>query len=168
MILLSFNILVLYQNVQISLSSGICFRLYSEVLSYILIYVAVWLTLYGIDLLNTVYGASDSRSVSKSAVSKRTLAVLPCSSCRINKRCIENGHLQSATNKTSFVCWASSSGHRRNNPDFSRNNKHGFRGRNRRNEDKDGLVDGGLEDDMLSSKNGPLLSLSSFPKFQAT
>ncbi|KAL9301274.1 hypothetical protein AtEden1_Chr2g0251481 [Arabidopsis thaliana] len=43
--------------------------------------------------------------------------------------------------------------HRRNNPDFSRNNKHGFRGRNRRNEDRDGLVDGGLEDDMLSSKN---------------
>ncbi|EFH39046.1 hypothetical protein ARALYDRAFT_920271 [Arabidopsis lyrata subsp. lyrata] len=114
------------------------------------------------------YGASDSRSFSKSAVSRRTLAVLPCSSCRINKLCIENGHLKSATNKTSFVCRASSSGHRRNNPDFSRNNKHGFRGRNRRNEDRDGLVDGGLEDDILSSKNGPILSLSSSPKFQAT
>ncbi|EFH55567.1 hypothetical protein ARALYDRAFT_320865 [Arabidopsis lyrata subsp. lyrata] len=102
------------------------------------------------------YGASDSRSISKSTVSRRTLAVLPCSSCRINKLCIENGHLKSATNKTSFVCRASSSGHRRNNPDFSRNNKHGFRGRNRRNEDRDGLVDGGLEDDIFS------------PKFQAT
>ncbi|CAH8264338.1 unnamed protein product [Arabidopsis lyrata] len=86
------------------------------------------------------YGASDSRSISKSTVSRRTLAVLPCSSCRINKLCIENGHLKSATNKTSFVCRASSSGHRRNNPDFSRNNKHGFRGRNRRNEDRDGLA----------------------------
>ncbi|CAL9235072.1 unnamed protein product [Arabidopsis halleri] len=114
------------------------------------------------------YGASDSRSFSKSAVSRRTLAVLPCSSCRINKLHIENGHLKSATNKTSFVCRASSSGHRRNNSDFSRNNKHGFRGRNRRNEDRDGLVDGGLEDDILSSKNGPILSLSSSPKFQAT
>lgn len=134
----------------------------------LVIYVSVWLTLYGIDLLNVGYGASDSRSFSKSAVSRRTLAVLPCSSCRINKLCIENGHLKSATNKTSFVCRASSSGHRRNNPDFSRNNKHGFRGRNRRNEDRDGLVDGGLEDDILSSKNGPILSLSSYPKFQAT
>ncbi|CDY23955.1 BnaC03g17360D [Brassica napus] len=44
----------------------------------------------------------------------------------------------------------------RNNPDFSRNNRNGFRGRNRRNEDRDGLDGGGggLEDsEMLSSKN---------------
>uniref|UniRef100_A0A1J3IU81 Rho-N domain-containing protein 1, chloroplastic n=1 Tax=Noccaea caerulescens TaxID=107243 RepID=A0A1J3IU81_NOCCA len=117
------------------------------------------------------YGVSDSRrSFLKSSVSRRTLAVLPCSSCLVHKLCVDNGHLKSAINKASFVCRASSSGHRRNNPDFSRNNKHGFRGRNRRNEDRDGLVDGGaLEDsDMLSSKNGPMFSLSSSPKFQAT
>lgn len=67
------------------------------------------------------------------------------------------------------MCRATSSGHRRNNPDFSRHNKHGFRGRNRRNEDRDGLEGGGLEDsEMLSSKNGPILSLSSSPKFQST
>ncbi|KAL1190664.1 Rho-N domain-containing protein 1 [Cardamine amara subsp. amara] len=117
------------------------------------------------------YGASVSRGFPKSAVSRRTLAVIPCSSCLIHKLRIENCHLKSAPIKTSFVCRASSSGHRRNNPDFSRNNnKHGFRGRNRRNEDRDGLEGGGgLEDsEMLSSKNGPILSLSSSPKFQAT
>ncbi|ESQ51696.1 hypothetical protein EUTSA_v10016746mg [Eutrema salsugineum] len=117
------------------------------------------------------YGVSDSRSFSNSAVSRRTLAILPCSSCLVHKLHIKNKHLKSAPNKISFVCRASSSGHRRNNPDFSRNNKHGFRGgRNRRNEDRDGLDGGGgLEDsEMLSSKNGPMFSLSNSPKFQAT
>ncbi|CAN6813638.1 unnamed protein product, partial [Brassica oleracea var. botrytis] len=115
------------------------------------------------------YGVSDSRSVSNSVVSRRTLAVLPYSSCLVH---IENRrYLKSATKKISFVCRASSSDHRRNNPDFSRNNRNGFRGRNRRNEDRDGLDGGGggLEDsEMLSSKNGPVFSLSSSPKFQAT
>ncbi|KAJ0261914.1 ATP binding / ATPase [Hirschfeldia incana] len=113
------------------------------------------------------YGVSDSRSFSNSVVSRRTLDVLPFSSClvRIEKRAY-------APKKISSVCRASSSGHRRNNPDFSRNNRNGFRGnRNRRNEDRDGLDGGGggLEDsEMLSSKNGPVFSLSSSPKFQAT
>ncbi|KAL0710510.1 hypothetical protein Bca4012_017488 [Brassica carinata] len=110
------------------------------------------------------YGVSDSRSFSSSVVSRRALAVLPFSSCLVR---IENGGY--APKKISFVCRASSSGHRRNNPDFSRNNRNGFRGRNRRNEDRDGLDGGGLEDsEMLSSKNGPVFSLSSSPKFQAT
>ncbi|KAG2332880.1 hypothetical protein Bca52824_004060 [Brassica carinata] len=110
------------------------------------------------------YGVSDSRSFSSSVVSRRTFAVLPFSSCLVR---IENGGY--APKKISFVCRASSSGHRRNNPDFSRNNRNGFRGRNRRNEDRDGLDGGGLEDsEMLSSKNGPVFSLSSSPKFQAT
>ncbi|KAJ4907338.1 hypothetical protein Rs2_10996 [Raphanus sativus] len=113
------------------------------------------------------YGVSDSsRSFSNSVVSRKTLDVLPFSSCLVR---IENGGY--APKRISFVCRASSSGHRRNNPDFSRNNRNGFRGRNRRNEDRDGLDGGGggLEDsEMLSSKNGPVFSLSSSPKFQAT
>lgn len=113
------------------------------------------------------YGVSDSsRSFSNSVVSRKTLDVLPFSSCLVR---IENGGY--APKRISFVCQASSSGHRRNNPDFSRNNRNGFRGRNRRNEDRDGLDGGGggLEDsEMLSSKNGPVFSLSSSPKFQAT
>ncbi|KAF8084406.1 hypothetical protein N665_0719s0019 [Sinapis alba] len=103
------------------------------------------------------YGVSDSGSFSNS--------VLPFSSCLVH---IQNGRY--APKRISFVCRASSSGHRRNNPDFSRNNRNGFRGRNRRSEDRDGLDGGGGLDDseMLSSKNGPVFSLSSSPKFQAT
>ncbi|CAH8359167.1 unnamed protein product [Eruca vesicaria subsp. sativa] len=113
------------------------------------------------------YRGSDSRSISNSAVSKRTLAVLPYSSCLVH---IENGRY--ARKRISLVCRASSSGHRRNNPDFSRNNRNGFRGRNRRNEDRDSLDGGGVggveDSDILSSKNGPVFSLSNSPKFQAT
>ncbi|OMP03051.1 hypothetical protein CCACVL1_02577 [Corchorus capsularis] len=54
------------------------------------------------------------------------------------------------------------SGSPRRNPDFSRQ-RHGFRGRNRQNEDTENFesLD---ESEMLSSKNGPLLS----SKYQAT
>ncbi|CAN8247580.1 unnamed protein product [Cochlearia groenlandica] len=116
------------------------------------------------------YGVSENRTFLSSAVSRRTtLVLLPCSLCLVHKLGVKNGHLKSTPNKASLVCRASSSGHRRNNPDFSRNNKHGFRGRNRRNEDRDGLDGNGLEDsEMLSSKNGPMFSLSNSPKFQAT
>lgn len=57
----------------------------------------------------------------------------------------------------------------RRNSDISRQNKHGFsRSRNRHNEGKGGFEN--FEEDMLSSKNGPLTSLStsSIPKSQAT
>lgn len=64
------------------------------------------------------------------------------------------------------MCKASSSGHRRN-PDFSQPRKQRFsRYRNRQNEEKDSFE---LEEsDMLSSKNGSLLSISGTPKYQAT
>ncbi|KFK42946.1 hypothetical protein AALP_AA1G059200 [Arabis alpina] len=104
-------------------------------------------------------------ALSNSAVSRRTLAVVPCFSCLDQKLRIENGRLICAPTSSSFVCRASSSGYRRN-PDFSRLNKHGFRGRNRQSEEGD---DFDVENsDMLSSRNGPLVSLSNSPKFQAT
>ncbi|EOA36503.1 hypothetical protein CARUB_v10011218mg [Capsella rubella] len=104
---------------------------------------------------------SESRCFSKSSVSRRTLAILPWSSCLDHK----NGRLKSIPNTSSFVCRASSGGYRRN-PDFSRLNKHGFRGGNRQNEGRD---DFDIENsEMMSSRNGPLLSLSNSPKFQAT
>ncbi|XP_058101612.1 rho-N domain-containing protein 1, chloroplastic [Magnolia sinica] len=74
------------------------------------------------------------------------------------------------TKSPSFVCTASSGGHRRN-PDFSRQNKqgHGFsRGKNRHNQERDSNSDNLEESEFLSSKNGPLLSLSGSPRFQAT
>lgn len=114
---------------------------------------------------NTGCTLSDSRCFSNSAVSRRTLAILPCSSCLDHKLRIENGRLKSLPNTSSLVCRASSGGYRRN-PDFSRVNKHGFRGGNRQSEGRD---DFDIENsDMLSSRNGPLLSLSNSPKFQAT
>ncbi|KAJ4957259.1 hypothetical protein NE237_014042 [Protea cynaroides] len=72
-----------------------------------------------------------------------------------------------ASKGTFFACNASSSSQRRN-PDFSRQNKHGFsRGRNRQNQEREN-VDNVEESELLSSKNGPLLSLSSSQRFQAT
>ncbi|AAF80216.1 Contains a weak similarity to an unknown protein T16B12.4 gi/3746061 from Arabidopsis thaliana BAC T16B12 gb/AC005311. ESTs gb/AI999279, gb/Z30507, gb/AI997722, gb/Z26742 come from this gene [Arabidopsis thaliana] len=107
------------------------------------------------------YTLSDSRCFFNSAVSRRTLAILPCSSCLDHK----NGRLKSVPNRSSFVCRASSGGYRRN-PDFSRLNKHGYRGNNRQ---SGGREDFDIENsDMLSSRNGPLFNLSSSPKFQAT
>ncbi|CAI9785738.1 unnamed protein product [Fraxinus pennsylvanica] len=65
------------------------------------------------------------------------------------------------------ACNASSDRYKRNS-DFSRQNKSGFsRSRNRYNEERDGYEN--LEEsEIISSKNGPLLSVSGNPKFQAT
>ncbi|XP_010557121.1 PREDICTED: rho-N domain-containing protein 1, chloroplastic-like isoform X2 [Tarenaya hassleriana] len=115
--------------------------------------------------LHIGYGLSDNRTVSNSAAS-RTLAVLPCSSCLDHKSRVNNGRVKCVAAKWSFVCRASSGGHRRN-PDFSRQNKHGFRGRNKQNEERYGF-DGFEDSEMFSSKNGPVVSLSNSPKFQAT
>lgn len=78
------------------------------------------------------------------------------------------GPLRCASVGSSYVCKASSNNGYRRNPDFSRQNRHGFsRGRNRQNEERDSFEN--LEDsDILSSKNGPYLSLSNSAKFQAT
>ncbi|CAF1923948.1 hypothetical protein Bca4012_069863 [Brassica carinata] len=102
---------------------------------------------------------SDSRCFYNPAVYRRTPATLPFSSCLDHKR---NGSLKCSPDSSSFVCQASSGGYRRN-PDFSRLNKHG---RNRQSVDGDGFD--GDNSDMLSSRNGSLLSLSNSPKFQAT
>ncbi|XP_078444056.1 SAP-like protein BP-73 [Wolffia australiana] len=73
---------------------------------------------------------------------------------------------------SALSCAASSSGSQRKNPDFSRQSKGFSRGRSRQNQDRES-PDGGTDDvgtgDGLSSKNGPLLSLSSGgPRQQAT
>ncbi|KAJ6681194.1 RHO-N DOMAIN-CONTAINING PROTEIN 1 CHLOROPLASTIC [Salix koriyanagi] len=66
---------------------------------------------------------------------------------------------------SSTVC-RSSGGHRRN-PDFSRPNKQVSRNRNKQNEERSGFENLD-ESDLLTSKNGSLLSFSGTPKFQAT
>lgn len=77
-------------------------------------------------------------------------------------------NLKSPYKSTSYRCNASSFSNHKRNPDFPRQNKHGFsRGRNRQNEDRDGY-DNIEESEMLSSRNGPLLTTSNTSKFQAT
>lgn len=76
--------------------------------------------------------------------------------------------LRCVSRYTSSVCNASSSSYRRN-PDFSKQNRHGYSRyrNNRHNETREEYED--LEDsETLSSKNGPLLSVSGNQKYQAT
>ncbi|XP_059660348.1 rho-N domain-containing protein 1, chloroplastic-like isoform X2 [Cornus florida] len=112
------------------------------------------------------YSPSDGSCLPCSGVSGRAVSVSSRSFCSEYK-VVKVASLKSTFRGTSCVCNASSSGHRRN-PDFSRQNKRGFsRNRNRQNEERDGSEN--LEEsELFSSKNGPLLSLSSSPKFQAT
>ena len=113
------------------------------------------------------YGPTDCRYLSCSSISGRGVTLSPCSSHsdhRIRSQ-VKIKSLKCGSRGISFVCRAGSSGHRRN-PDFSRQ-RHGYRGRNRQNEDRENFENLD-ESEMLSSKNGPLLSLSGSSKFQAT
>lgn len=94
----------------------------------------------------------------------RTAVVYSCTS--LGRRRIHShakiGGLKYGSTAASFVCEA------RRNSDFSRqNNRHGSsRGRNRNDDGRD-IFENFEEEDMLSSKNGPLVSHNS-GKFQAT
>ncbi|MED6159093.1 hypothetical protein PIB30_039150 [Stylosanthes scabra] len=97
-------------------------------------------------------------------VSGRTISVYPTSSLghsRVNHSYVKIRGLKCASLKASFVCEA------RRNPDFSRQNRSGYsRSRNKNNEGRDGFES--FEEDMLSLKNGPLVSLSASGKSQTT
>ncbi|KAF7818428.1 rho-N domain-containing protein 1, chloroplastic-like [Senna tora] len=110
-------------------------------------------------------GVPDSRCLPCLGVSGKIAAVYSCSSrCdhRIHSHVNFKGR-KCASVGASFVCEA------RRNPDISRQNRHGFsRSRNRNNEGKGSFEN--FEEDVFSSRNGPLTSLStsSIPKSQAT
>ncbi|CAK9323546.1 unnamed protein product [Citrullus colocynthis] len=117
----------------------------------------------------TGFGLSDSICLPCSGVSGRAASVSSRSLCAEHKinALVKFRPLNCTSLGLSFTCKASSGGHRRN-PDFSKQNRHGFsRSRNRHNEERESL-DNVDESDLLSSKNGPLLSISSTPKSQAT
>ncbi|XP_068664666.1 rho-N domain-containing protein 1, chloroplastic [Aristolochia californica] len=79
------------------------------------------------------------------------------------------GSYVGCSKRASLTCMATSGGPKRN-PDFSRQSKRGLgfsRGKNRQNDDRDNS-DNLEETELLTSKNGPLLSLSGSPRFQAT
>ncbi|XP_004495094.1 rho-N domain-containing protein 1, chloroplastic [Cicer arietinum] len=112
---------------------------------------------------NVGCGMPESKCFARSGVSRRTTALYSCPSIgrsRIHSHVKIVGP-KSGSLAASFVCKA------QRNPDFSRqNNRHGpSRGRNKNNDARDIFDD--FEEDTLSSKNGPLVSLSS-GKFQAT
>ncbi|KAG5250463.1 rho-N domain-containing protein [Salix suchowensis] len=114
------------------------------------------------------YGSSEGRHLPCSGISGRAVAVSPCSSHGVHyvHSQVQFGKMKCSSRASSIVC-RSSGGHRRN-PDFSRQNKQGFsRNRNRQNEERNSFENLD-ESDLLTSKNGPLLSLSGTPKFQAT
>lgn len=112
------------------------------------------------------FGLPDGKCLPCSGLSGGVVNISPCSSHGNWKKFPKANilHLESTTGSSSFVCSASSS-NPRNNPDFSKHNKHGaFR---RQNEDRDGY-DNLEESDMFSSENGPLLTASNTSKVQAT
>lgn len=116
------------------------------------------------------FGPPDGRCLQCSGVSGRAMTVNPCSPgffSSFNSQ-VNIGSLKCTSTGASYLCKASSSGGYRRNPDFSRQNRNGFsRGRNRQKDERDSYEN--LEEsEMLSSKNGPFLSLSNSPKFQAT
>ncbi|KAG7011270.1 Rho-N domain-containing protein 1, chloroplastic [Cucurbita argyrosperma subsp. argyrosperma] len=117
----------------------------------------------------TGFGLSDSRCLPCSGVFGRAATVSSRSLCtehRINAA-VKFRPVNCTLLRASFTCQASSGGHRKYS-DFSKQNRHGYsRSRNRQNEDRDSLehVD---ESDLLSSKNGPFLSISSNSKSQTT
>ncbi|CAI8602827.1 unnamed protein product [Vicia faba] len=112
---------------------------------------------------NVGCGMPEGKCFPCSRVYGRTTAVYSCPS--IGRRRIRShvkiGGLKSGSFAASFVCEA------RKNPDFSRQNNRNVPSResNRNNDGRD--IFDKFEEDMLSSKNGPLVSLSS-GKSQAT
>ncbi|XP_057798101.1 rho-N domain-containing protein 1, chloroplastic [Salvia miltiorrhiza] len=113
------------------------------------------------------YGPSDGGRPPCSGISGKALCLSP-RSCREHKVVSDvKLSLRCVSRYTSSVCNASSSNYRRN-PDFPNNQKrHGYsRNRNRQNETREEYEDP-EESETLSSKNGPLLSVSNH-KYQAT
>ncbi|KAK6937768.1 Rho termination factor, N-terminal [Dillenia turbinata] len=115
------------------------------------------------------FGPSDGRCLPCSGVSGRAITISSgaSSSDHTILSHFKVVSLKCAFKRPTFTCNANSSGHKRNQ-DFPRQHKQGFsRGRNRQNEERDNY-DNFDDSELFSSKNGPLLSLSNGPKFQAT
>ncbi|GAB4830531.1 hypothetical protein Ancab_020295 [Ancistrocladus abbreviatus] len=113
------------------------------------------------------YGPSESGSLPCLGVSHGLVKVSHCTPRSDSLFKMKIMSLKCSSKQTSFVCKAGSSGQRRN-PDFPRQNRHGFsRSRHRQNDERVN-ADNVEESEFLSSKNGPLLSLSNSSKFQAT
>ncbi|CAO2826610.1 unnamed protein product [Amaranthus hypochondriacus] len=113
------------------------------------------------------YGPSDSTSLPCLGVSGRAVSVSTCPRTDCKRAQVKITLPKCSLKHFSLICMASTGGHRRN-PDFSRQNSSGYsRNRNRLNEERDNFENLD-EPEFLSTKNGPLLSLSNSPKSRAS
>ncbi|XP_021770136.1 rho-N domain-containing protein 1, chloroplastic-like [Chenopodium quinoa] len=113
------------------------------------------------------YGPSESTSLPCLGVSGRAVSVSTCPRNEYKISQVKIISSKCSLKHRSFICQANNGGYRRN-PDFPRHNRSGYsRNRNRLNEEKDSSENLD-ESEFLSTKNGPLLSLSNSPKSQAT
>lgn len=113
------------------------------------------------------YGPSESSFLPCLGVSGRGVSVSACPRSECKTTQVNFIPLKSSLKHMSFICKASTGGYRRN-PDFPKQNRSGYsRNRNRVNEERDNSENLD-ESEFLSTKNGPLLSLSNSPKSHAT
>lgn len=116
------------------------------------------------------YLLSDGRCLLCPGMSRRTS--FPSSSCNRDPILFRSANVKLKTfplygpRRVSFLCNASSNNPKRNQ-DFSRQQKGSSRGRVKQFQERDNS-ENMEEADLLSSKNGPLLSLTSNPRYQAT
>ncbi|OWM81498.1 rho-N domain-containing protein 1, chloroplastic [Punica granatum] len=116
------------------------------------------------------YGPAEGKCLPCSGVSRTIVNVSPRSAFIDQYKStsqVQFGSLRLSSRRAIVCCKSSSAGSRRN-PDFPRHNKHGFSsGRNRPMEERESfdILD---ESDSFPSKNGPVLSIPSSPKSQAT
>lgn len=129
---------------------------------------------FELSVFNSGYGLSDGKCLPCSGILGRA-AVSSCScpnDCKHSPsvKILWKNNLHRDTKRMPFACMATSSGHRRN-PDFSRQSRQGnafSRGKNRQNQENTNSSENTDEMEILSSRNGPLLSLSGSPRYQAT
>lgn len=129
---------------------------------------------FELSVFNSGYGLSDGKCLPCSGNFGRA-AVSSCScpnDCKhfSSVKILRKNNLHCDTKRMPFACMATSSGHRRN-PDFSRQSRQGnafSRGKNRQNQENTSGSENTDEMEILSSRNGPLLSLSGSPRYQAT
>ncbi|KAL9227614.1 hypothetical protein vseg_003283 [Gypsophila vaccaria] len=115
------------------------------------------------------YGPSETGLLPCFGVSGRAVCISPRAGRAFKSSHVKILSAERSLRHTRFVCKVGSgSGGQRRNPDFSRQNRQSFsRNRNRYNEDRDSSENLD-ESEFVSTKNGPILSVSNGPKSNAT
>ncbi|XP_074268184.1 rho-N domain-containing protein 1, chloroplastic-like [Silene latifolia] len=112
------------------------------------------------------YGPPETISLPCFGVSGRAISISPCPGSKFKSFQAKVISAKCSFKHASFVCKAGSGGQRRN-PDFRHNRNIFSRSRNKYNEEKDNSENLD-ESEFVSTKNGPILSLSNNSKPNAT